>query len=115
RVVEAGERLVEEDEPWAMQQRAFQREPLPHAAGKPSDVIVAAVDEAGPFERRRHDSFGVQSVQLSKEIQILTRRELRVHVELVREQPDALTQRRTKLAGEPITVSDFPGRWSDQR
>ncbi len=47
-IVEAGERLVEQHQPRAVQQRALEREPLAHAAREAADRIVAAIREPAP-------------------------------------------------------------------
>src|SRR5256885_9682586 len=49
-VVEAGERLVEQHQPRLVDQGTLEREPLPHAAGKPAHRLVGAVGEPGPFQ-----------------------------------------------------------------
>ena len=52
-IVEAGERLVEQHQPRPVQQRALERQPLPHAAREAADRVVGAIGEAGRLERRR--------------------------------------------------------------
>ena len=64
RLVEAGERLVEQDQPRIVQQRALEREALPHAAREAADTRSSArsarparssadVDRAGNVGERR--------------------------------------------------------------
>ena len=52
-IVQASERLVEQHQPGLVQQRALEREPLPHAA-RESDHRIVAVREPGTLERGGH-------------------------------------------------------------
>ena len=79
--------------------RAFEREPLPHAARKARHVVVAAVGQAGRLERRRYDRCArIDAVQPREERQVLARGQLGIEVQLVREQADSTAQRRTGIA-----------------
>ncbi len=62
-IVEAGERFVEQEQPRLVQQRALERQTLPHASRERRHVVVGAVREAGRFERRRNDLRGIEAVQ----------------------------------------------------
>ena len=77
-VVEAGERLVEEHEARSVQQRALQREPLPHAARETADRIVRTIGEARRVEGRVDKGARVEAVELREELQVLPRGQLRV-------------------------------------
>ena len=89
-IVEPGERLVEQHQPRPMQQRALEREPLPHAARKPAD------------RRRRRDrrdrraraprprpARGSRAVELGEERQVLPRRQLRIQRSSCAQRADA--------------------------
>ena len=52
-VVEAGERFVEQHETRSVQQRALEREALPHPAGEPGHVVVGPVGQAGGLRAPR--------------------------------------------------------------
>ena len=114
-VVEAGERFVEQHEARAMQKRALERHPLPHATRKVRQRIVGAVNDAGAFERPIDDFLPVQPVQPGKEREILARRQLRVQVELVGQQADMPPKLGAQLADGAVTVSHFPAAGRHQR
>jgi hypothetical protein len=67
-IVEAGEGLVEQDQPRLVQQRALQGEPLPHAPRKPGHVVVGAFGESGALERRVHDLARIQAESSAKNV-----------------------------------------------
>jgi hypothetical protein len=73
-IVKAGERLVEKNEARIVQQCAFEREPLPHAARQARDRVVAARGNRAAFERGI-DARGdvVERVELGEERQVLCR------------------------------------------
>ena len=52
-IVEPGERLVEQHQPRLVQQRALERQPLPHAARERRHLVVAAVGQARARRERR--------------------------------------------------------------
>src|SRR5262249_17967860 len=79
-IVETRERFVEEQQAWLVEQRAFEREPLPHSARKLRHRVVCAIGEAGRFKCCVDDGTRVQAVQIGEERQVLTGRELWVEV-----------------------------------
>ena len=105
-IVEPGERLVEQDDPRSMQQRAFEREPLAHAAREPGHFVAAALRQARRFERLRDDGDRLDAVQPREELQVLARRQLGIEMELVSEQADAAADLGTRLACQPVAVAD---------
>ena len=77
-VVEAGERLVEQNQARAVQQRALEREALPHPAREARNRFVAAIREIRGFERSLGARRRIQPVQAGKEGEILARGQLRI-------------------------------------
>jgi len=82
-----------------MQQRALEREALPHPAREPAHVIVGAIGEAGAFERDVHDRARLETVQVREERQVLARRQLRIQKQLVAEQSESTSQRDAEAIG----------------
>ena len=115
RVVETGKRLVEQHQPWIVQQRALEREALPHAARKSVHRVVGAIREPGTLERSVDDAGRIQTVQLREELQILARREFRIKVQLVREQADSPPQRRAEVARRRVAEPDVAGGGRGER
>ena len=111
RIVEPGERLVEQHEPRPMQQRALEREPLPHPARETRHVVVGAVGEPGALERGIDGAPRGQTVQSSEERQVLTRRQLGYRCSSCASRPMRLTQRRSP-ARERCGRRSGPRPWS---
>ncbi len=97
-----------------MQQRAFEREPLPHAAGKPRHFIVCPIGQLRALERRRHRVAGVEPVEPREEGEILPRGELRIQMQFMREQPDALAKRVVSEC-HGVAEAELAGGRRDQR
>ena len=86
--VEAGERLVEDDQLGIVHQRAGERHLLPHAAGKSLAALMCVRLEAEPadqFARARFRRLRVDAPEPGDEFEILERRELVVDHRLVRQ------------------------------
>ena len=85
RIVEAGKRLIEQQQPWCMQQGALEREPLPHPARKSLNDVVRPVAQRGSFKRSRRRRLGVRhAVQSREEQEILARGQLGIKMKIVR-------------------------------
>ena len=114
-LVEAGERLVQQHEPRLVQQRALEGQTLPHAAGENADPVGGAVRESRLRERRLDPvrRSGV-AVQAGEEIQVLTGRQFRVDLEIVREIAETAPERRTQLARRALTIENPSARRRDQ-
>ena len=116
RLVEPGERLVEQHQPRLVQQRPLQREPLPHAAREPLDQIVRAARQAGPLESGGRARRAVaQTVQPPEELEVLAGGQLAVQLQLVREESQPGAERLTGVAGRPVAVQHLPARRLNQR
>ena len=114
-IVEPGERFVEQHEPRPVQQRAFERQPLPHPARKPADRILGTVGEARRLERRVDGRSRIEAVQLGEERKVLPSRQFRIQMQFMREQPDADAKRRAEPRRRLIAVAHFPARRHGQR
>jgi hypothetical protein len=114
-VVQSGERLVQQHEPRRVQQRALEREPLTHAARERADGFVTAIGQTRRRERFVDRRARVEAVELREEAQVLARRQLRIQVQLVREEPDARPQRRAKPPRGRVAVADFAFRRRGKR
>ncbi len=89
RLVQAGERLVEQDDARLGDQRTFQADALPHAAGEPADRVVGAIAQAGAIECRRDARPGIgDAVQRGEEAQVLGRGELGIEPGIVSQPAD---------------------------
>src|SRR5205823_8624798 len=99
----------------AVQQRALERQPLPHPTRESGDVVVSPIYEVrsveGPVNRRSR----LEAVQTGKKGQILPRRQLRVKVQLVREDADSVPERRRRSGERLIAVADLTARRRHQR
>ena len=79
-----------------MDQRALERDPLPHAAREAGHRIVGAGVEAGPLQRRvaRRAAGSRTPWRPAKNSRFSRARELRIEEEVVAEHADARAQRR---------------------
>ena len=94
-IVEAGERLVEQHEPRAMQQRAFERQPLPHARAR-SSATSSSARSASPARSSAASTVdrGSRPYKRAKNVRFWRAVSSGVQVQLVREQADAPAQLR---------------------
>ena len=86
--VEAGERLVQDDESRVMHQRARQRHFLPHAPGQALAAFPGVGHQAQPVEqaaRPRRGDRGIDRPQPGYEVEIFQRRQLLVDHRFVRD------------------------------
>src|SRR6266852_6703943 len=95
--VEPGQRLVEDDQPGLVHQRAGERHLLPHALGERLTAFMAVRAEAEPVDkvaRARLGGRGVDAPQAGDEFEILEGRQLVVDHRLVGEPRHDLFRRR---------------------
>ena len=105
-VVEPRERFVEQQEPRAVQQRALERQALPHPAGEPGDRVAGAVCEARLPERALHARRRVvEAVEPREEREVFAGGEFGIEVEVVAEQAQAAPQARPGRAGVHSAVA----------
>ncbi len=100
-IVEAGERFVEQRQPRVVNQRALERDALPHAAREAADRIVRAIGEAR-LRRARASPRPTHRlpVQPGEEREVLVRGQFRVEKQIVAEHADAAAQLWTvRIAG----------------
>ena len=116
RVVEAGERLVEQQQPRAVQQGAFERQALTHPSREPGDRVVGAIGQAGMGKRADHSlARVVEAVQPREELEVLARGQLRIEIQVVAEQAEAGPEPRARRAGVERAVVHLPRRRREQR
>ena len=121
-LVEAGERLVEQDDARPRDQRALEADPLPHAAREAADGIAGAIAQPRPVERLGDARLGIgDAVQRGEEAQVLGRGQLRVEPGIVAQPADAPAHRRGRRTGA-LAVHDpaarrtgAPGREPQER
>ena len=113
-IIEAGKRLVKQEQPGRVHQRALEGEPLPHAARKRRDGIVCAIRKPGVLERAVDNSARFEAKKTGKERQILARRQFRIEMELVREEPDTAPDRSVIGPGDMLAVPDSAAGRRDQ-
>ena len=87
-IVEAGERFVEQHEPWRMQQGTFEREALAHAAREPRDLLMPAVGQPRAVERGVNAGAVLDAVQPGEEVEVLPGRQFGIQMQFVRQQTD---------------------------
>ncbi len=108
-VVEARERLVEQHEAGIVDERALERDALPHAARELRHGVVRAVGEAGTgqgFQRRR---CGIgKAVHTGKERQVLASGEFGIEEEIVAQDADAGAQPALERLPPPGPRSNVP-------
>jgi hypothetical protein len=78
RVVQAGEWLVEEDQAGSVQQRSFERKPLPHTARKPSARIIAVLETCASKRGANRPDYVGHAIRAREETQVFSRRQLRI-------------------------------------
>ena len=93
--IDAGRRLVQQDQPRLVDQRGAEVEPAFHAAGEGARAVVGAVGQADGL-KRLSDALvqlrGFDAVQLAKEAQVLTGRQLTVKREFLGYNADLAAQ-----------------------
>ena len=71
-IVQSGERLVEQEQPRIVQQRALEGQPLAHAAGEPRHKVCPAIVQPRAAQRIGRDRFGIgDAVEAAEEHQVL--------------------------------------------
>ena len=86
--IEAGKRLIENNQSWIVHQRAGERHFLPHAAGKSFAAFVRVRRKAEPADQLARARFGhdaVNAPEPSHEFEIFERREPVVDHRLIRQ------------------------------
>jgi hypothetical protein len=101
RIVETGERFVEQGETRIVDQRALERDALTHAARKAAHLIVGTIGEAGAFERSQGGAIRVADVvESGKECEVLACGQFRVQEEVVSEDPDPAAELRCAFVSD---------------
>ena len=104
RLVEPGERLVEQQQPRLVDQRALEREALPHAAREPGHGVVAPLGQAGAIQRGVDAALDVvEGVDLREEAQVLGGGELGIQIEVVASRPIRARSARAALPRRPTS------------
>jgi hypothetical protein len=98
-----------------MQERSLEGQPLTHAARKPRDLIVGPIDQPRAFESRRNCRLRVEAVEFGGKGEVLPGGQLRVEVQLVRQQADASAKRRSAVARRLVAVPHVPRAGRDER
>ena len=84
RIVQTGERFVEQREPRIVNQRALQCHALPHPAREARDRILAAVSRPALSSAARARRIGVgDPIEAGEEREVLARRQLRIQEQIV--------------------------------
>ena len=90
RVVEASERLVEQQQPRLVQQRPLEREPLAHAPRETRDQIVGTGGQPGPLQRIGHARRDAgDAVEAGEELEVLSRGQLGIEMQVVGQESEA--------------------------
>ena len=87
--IKSGEGLVQQQQLGFVQRRTRQCESLFHPPGETADQEMCLCPKTDALQSRL--DIQIQSIQLSKEAQVLERREVLIQKNLVREKPDVLS------------------------
>src|SRR5690606_9442355 len=118
RVIEPGERFVEQHEPRTVEQRPFGRESLPHAARKAADPIVGPRRETGTLQGRFHAALEIRrrhAVQATEEDEVFAGCQFRIEEEVVPQDTDARAEDVAPGPGVAIAVAYGAARRPEQR
>jgi hypothetical protein len=89
--IDAGRRLIQENQRWVMHQSHSQVDPPFHATGEAPDAILGAIGQPDELQQLRNAGLtlpSVHTIERSEKIQILAGAELVVNAEGLRRQPN---------------------------